>query len=716
MTLLKYAAIFTLLFLTEISVSQDKVLTLEDAVLKRRTELNPQSIKRLHWTEKPGQYCFSEKDSFYMVGQVLSNTTNELVSLLELKNLMNLPDSSNLKRLPSISWIGPNDFSFYHDGGLYLYDTEKKKIAKALVYNPKAANKSFAEKTLQLAYTVDDDLFVSNTEGEQLITSDGGNGIVNGQAVHRYEFGIMNGIFWSTHENYIAFYRKDESMVADYPLVDISTKPASLNSIKYPMAGEVSHHVTIGIYDVKAKKTIFLQTGEPKEQYLTNIAWGPNEKFVYVAVLNRDQNHLKFNKYDVITGELVTTLFEEKDEQYVQPLNPMFWLKNSNQFVWNSRRDGYRQLFLYEPNGKLLRKLTNTNWDVKDVLGQDQSGKNLIFTGTGENGSETHVFSVELKTGKITNISEIAGTHRLKLSPDGNFLIDQYSSLSTARETRIINTKGEITKSLLTSENPLSGYKIGSNKVFTIKAADNKTNLYCRMIKPHDFDSLKKYPALVYVYNGPGVQLITNSYVSGAPLWMHEFANRGYIVFTVDGRGSSNRGEEFEQATFRNLGNIEIEDQLIGVEYLKSLSYINSDKLAIHGWSYGGFMTTSLMLRSPKTFKVGVAGGPVIDWKYYEIMYTERYMDTPQTNPEGYEKSSLLNYVENLEGKLLMIHGTVDDVVVWQHSLDFVETCVSKGVQIDYFMYPQHPHNVRGKDRVHLMTKVLDYIDEELSK
>ena len=716
MTLLKYTAIFILLCLSEISFSQDKVLTLEDAVLKRRTELNPQAIKRLNWTEEAGTYCFLEKDSVYMVGQVLSKTTDKLVSLRELKNLMNLPDSLNLKALPSISWIGPNDFSFSHNGAIYLYATKKKKIAKALSFNPKAANKSFAKKTLQLAYTVDDNLFVSNIEGEQLITSDGGNGIVNGQAVHRYEFGIMNGIFWSTQENYIAFYRKDESMVADYPLVDISTKPASLKSIKYPMAGEISHHVTIGIYDVKAKKTIFLKTGEPKEQYLTNIAWGPNEKFVYVAVLNRDQNHLKFNKYDAITGELVTTLFEEKDEQYVQPLNPMLWLKNSNEFVWNSRRDGFRQLFLYEPNGKLIRKLTNTNWDVKDILGQDKSGKNLIFTGTGENGSETHVFSVELKTGEITNISKSEGTHRLKLSPDGNFLIDRYSNLTKANETRILTTKGETAILLLTSENPLSAYKIGSNEVFTIKAADNKTELYCRMIKPYDFDSLNKYPALVYVYNGPGVQLINNSYRSGAPLWMHEFANRGYIVFTVDGRGSSNRGEEFEQVTFGNLGDIEIEDQLKGVQYLKSLPYINSDKLAVHGWSYGGFMTTSLMLRSPNTFKVGVAGGPVIDWKYYEIMYTERYMDTPQTNPEGYEKSSLLNYVENLEGKLLMIHGTIDDVVLWQHSLDFVESCVSNGVQIDYFIYPQHPHNVSGKDRVHLMSKVLDYIEVELNK
>ncbi len=305
---------------------------------------------------------------------------------------MGLSDDEKITRLPSITWIGENDFSFYHNDAVYIYDLQKKKIAKAFSHQKGAANKFFASKTLSLAYTVDNNLYVTDASGTTQVTTDGGDGIVNGQAVHRYEFGIMTGIFWSTHQKQVAFYRKDESMVGDYPLVDISTKPASLNSIKYPMAGEASHQVTIGVYNTQTKKTTFLKTGEPKEQYLTNIAWGPNDQYIYVAVLNRDQNHLKFNQYDATTGELVKTLFEEKDEQYVQPLTPMFWLKNKTQFVWNSYRDGFRQLFLYNGNGEVIRKLTDTNWDVQQVLGEDGSGKNLIFVGTGENGTETHVF------------------------------------------------------------------------------------------------------------------------------------------------------------------------------------------------------------------------------------------------------------------------------------------------------------------------------------
>ena len=228
---------------------------------------------------------------------------------------------------------------------------------------------------------------------------------------------------------------------------------------------------------------------------------------------------------------------------------------------------------------------------------------------------------------------------------------------------------------------------------------------------PTDFDKTKKYPVIVYLYNGPHLQLVTNNFPASGNLWYEYMAQRGYIVFTMDGRGSSNRGTQFEQAVFRNLGETEMKDQLKGVEYLKSLPFVNAEKMGIHGWSFGGFMTTSFMLKYPEVFKAGVAGGPVIDWTLYEIMYTERYMDTPKENPEGYAKANLLDKVQNLKGKLLMIHGAQDDVVVWQHSVKFLKSAVDKGVQLDYFVYSGHPHNVSGKDRVHLMQKVTDYFD-----
>jgi dipeptidyl-peptidase-4 len=244
-----------------------------------------------------------------------------------------------------------------------------------------------------------------------------------------------------------------------------------------------------------------------------------------------------------------------------------------------------------------------------------------------------------------------------------------------------------------------------------LKAADGTTTLYGKLILPPNFDSTKKYPTIVYLYNGPNVQLLHNSFPESGNLWYEYMAQHGYIVFTMDGRGSWNRGIAFEQATHRKLGEVEMEDQVKGVEYLKNLKYVDAGRMGIHGWSFGGFMTTSLMLKHPGIFKCAVAGGPVMDWGMYEVMYTERYMSTPKDNPDGYKKSCLLDKVKNLQGKLLLIHGTNDDVVVWQHSIDFIKKSVDEGVQVDYFVYPGHEHNVRGKDRVHLMQKITDYFD-----
>ncbi len=280
--------------------------------------------------------------------------------------------------------------------------------------------------------------------------------------------------------------------------------------------------------------------------------------------------------------------------------------------------------------------------------------------------------------------------------------------------TQIIDNNGKTITGLNKSSNPLLDYKISRPKIFTLKTG-NDIDLYCRIILPTDFDSTKSYPVIVYVYGGPHAQLVTNRWYLGRyDFWFQYMAQNGYIVFTIDNRGSDNRGLEFEQSTFRHLGTKEIEDQLVGINYLKSLSYVDSNRIGVFGWSYGGFMTTSLMLRTNDTYKVGVGGGAVIDWKYYEIMYTERYMDTPETNPEGYEEASLLNYVDNLNGKLLLVHGTSDPVVVWEHTLEFAKKTAHMNKPLDYFPYVGHGHGVRGKDAIHLYNKISNYFFDNL--
>jgi dipeptidyl-peptidase-4 len=337
----------------------------------------------------------------------------------------------------------------------------------------------------------------------------------------------------------------------------------------------------------------------------------------------------------------------------------------------------------------------------------------LFFTSSKKSPLEKQFSVVQLKNAQIKDLTNASGTHTVSTNHDGTYFYDAYSNDTLPRIAYIGNVLSGKSDTLLKAKNTLLDYNRPTVNTINLKASDG-TLLYGKIILPTNFDSSKKYPVIVYLYNGPHIQIIKNSFPASGNLWYEYMAQKGYIVFTMDGRGSSNRGLQFEQAVYRKLGTVEMEDQLQGVAYLKNLSYVDTNRMGIHGWSFGGFMTTSFMLRNPGVFKVGVAGGPVLDWSMYEVMYGERYMDTPQENPEGYASSKLIDKVKQLKGKLLLIHGTSDDVVVMQHSINAIKKSVEEGVQIDYFVYPNHLHNVRGKDRIHLMQKITDYFDTYL--
>jgi dipeptidyl-peptidase-4 len=530
----------------------------------------------------------------------------------------------------------------------------------------------------------------------------------SGQAIARYEFGISKGTFWSPSGAFLAFYEKNEENVTEYPLLDYSSTPASSHPIKYPMAGQLSEHGRVGIVDSETGETTYLQQMGEEDSYVTNIAWSPDNQFIYLAHLNREQTSMALNKYNR-KGDFLKTIYQEFDEEYVEPENPPYFIPNGKgEFIWITEKNGFSNLVLMNDDG-IIRELTNLTYEITDFIGFNSEGTKAFFHATGENPTENHGYAVELETGTVTQLTSGNGTHTISVSESGKFYIDNYSSTTIPGKTTLYHTTKSKSWEILSAENPLSEYSIGTTEIFSKKTSDG-TELWCRMIKPSHFDETKKYPVLFYVYNGPHVQLVTDSWLGGASLWMHSLAEEGYIIFTVDGRGSSHRGIDFEQTVHENMGTIEVQDQAEMAEWLKTLPYTDNDRFAVHGWSYGGFMTTSLMLKKPGLFKVGVAGGPVIDWRLYEIMYTERYMDTPETNPEGYAEADLKTHVANLEGKLMLIHGASDDVVVMQHSMEFLTKCIEEGKEIEFFPYPGHAHNVRGKDRVHLMTKVLNYI------
>ena len=695
-----------ILFITTNTFAQTKKMSLEDAVLGYYKGLYPKSLSNLQWIKNSDKFIY-KKD-----GKILIFDTNHQkqyeISLKDFKKV--LPD---LKRLPYVELVTPEYLMFSQGQNKILFDYHNKSYKKiALPEN--AENDDFNYKKKAVAYTIDNNLYIATISNPKIaVTSFDDKNIVSGQAIARSEFGITKGTFWSPSGEKLAFYQKDESEVENYPLVDITQTPAKLHNIKYPMNGRGSEEPAVGVFDMKTGKTVYLKLFEKagKNHYATNLTWGPNERYIYLAELNRDQNHLWFNKYDASNGQFVKTLFEETNDKWVQPLHPAYFIPNGkNQFIWLSQRDGFWNLYKYNADGKFIKQLTRNKWVTKDLLGFSKKGKYALIYGTGPDARESYLYRVNTKNGKIKKISTETGTHYLLLSDDGKFYLDYFSSVDVPRKIFLGDTNAKKQTNIFTAENPLKDYNLPKPELFTVKG-ENNVDLYARMFKPTNFDPGKKYPVLVYVYNGPNVQLITNSWLGGASLWMPWFAqNKQYIVFTVDGHGSDNRGFDFESVIFRHLGQVEMKDQIHGIEYLKSLPYVDGDRIAVHGWSYGGFMTTSLMTTYPDVFKAGVAGGPVTDWKWYEVMYGERYMDTPDKNPEGFKETSVLNKIQNLKGKLLTIHGYQDDVVVPQHNIALHREAIKKGIQMDFYLYPTAKHNVRGKDRVHLMTKVLDYI------
>ncbi|MCC6252604.1 MAG: DPP IV N-terminal domain-containing protein [Bacteroidia bacterium] len=705
-----------ILLFTHNIYAQDKLFTMTDAVLNARTSLAPQTLKQLKWIKNSAEYSYVGTDNNLYKATAFTGKAQILVSLNDLNKALKNKNEDTLSSFPGMEWEDMNSFIFKANKKRWMWITSVKTLELRELDNfpNDAENIEKDKKKGFIAYTQNDNLHIWNAGKIYHITTDGSSNIVYGQSVHRNEFGINKGIFWGNTGDYLAFYRMDQSMVKDYPITDYNEKPAKANLIKYPMSGDSSHHVTLGIFNLKTLKTIYIKTPPPADHYLTNIAFSTDDKWIYIAELNRDQNSMQLNCYNTTTGNFEKTLFTETDNNYVEPLNPILWVTGkSGQFVWQSRRDGWNHLYLYDASGKLLKQLSKGDWEVTQVLGFSDNGEKVFFEATKESPLNRDLYYITLADNKIVRLTNGNGVNRSVMNSGGNYFINYFSNPTTPNNIQVIDSKTKKILDIFQSSNPLTAFKLGEMNLFSItnKQGDK---LFCRTYKPIDFDSTKKYPVIVYLYGGPHAQMVKNSWLGGGNLWFQYMAQKGYLVFTLDNRGSEASGKKFEQATFRQLGTIEMEDQLEGVNYLKSLKYVDASRMGVHGWSFGGFLTTSLMTRNPEVFKVAVAGGPVIDWSYYEIMYTERYMDTPQSNPEGYKNSNLLNYVDKLKGKLMLIHGTSDDVVLWQHSLLFTEKAVEKNIQLDYFPYPGHLHNVTGKDRVHLMQKISNYFFDYL--
>lgn len=712
-------------------MAQKKDLTLQDLIPggKNYAKFQPEN-KSVIWVgddmylEMGGKDAYTgAKPNHYPEIRVSRTTLNKKLQEMGLDTLSRLPKFT-------VPYKDKSVLAFSHKGHILHYDLEESQIVADYTMPKAGENYDFCSANHSFAFTEGQNLKVLLPDGTiKDVTNEDKPGIVCGTSVHQNEFGIRKGIFWSPNGSALAFYRMDESMVTDYPFVNIDKRVATAEPHKYPMAGMKSHHVTVGVYNLASGKTTWLKTGTPKEKYLTNIAWSPDEQTIYIAELNRGQDTMKLVAYSAITGEKKALLFTETDKHYVEPQHPALFVPgHPEQFIWQSERDGYNHLYLYNTKGELLKQLTKGEWVVLSVEGFDEKGENLFYTATKPHPLSSYSYGtplcmtnwkLNLKKGESVCLNHEAimvnGVHRAEVSPSGRYIVDSYSSWDIPRKIVITDTKrNKVVDTLLKAENPYAGYDMPEVERGQITAADGKTKLNYFLVKPLNMDSTKQYPAIVYVYGGPHAQLVTGSWMGGVSGWDIYMARRGYAIFTVDSRGSANRGHAFETVIHRNLGVNEMADQVKGVEFLKTKSFIDKDRIGVHGWSYGGFMTTNLMCSYPDIFKVGVAGGPVIDWSNYEIMYGERYMDHPKENPEGYKNANLKLKAKNLRGRLLLIHGDIDPVVVWQHSLGFLKACVDANTYPDYFVYPRHEHNVIGKDRPHLHELITRYFDDHL--
>ena len=659
-----------------------------------------------------------EVEECYLVDKKTGKET-VLFTVDDVNKWLGLAPESGLRALYNARFpYGDESLVLLNFGGeRRLIDFEQKKQ----VWHQSSASEyqasSFNTTSRHTAYVNDNQLYFRPADGgkDVQLTTDGSREIVYGRSVHRDEFGIHSGLFWSPDGMRLAFYRMDQSMVTDYPQVNLFTHIATHEPDKYPMAGQTSHEVTVGVYDVSADKTLYLKAGDPKDRYFTNVAWSPDSKTIYIFELNRDQNDCRLVSYDATTGERIAELYRETDDKYVEPQHPIMFLPwDANKFILQSQKDGYNHLYLFDKSGKELRQLTKGEWVVLGVVGFNAKDKSIIISSSESNPIQCNTWAVNVATGKRTLLDNGEGYHSPSLSGSGRYIADSYQTPTVPRNIEITDAKTRKRTAYYESPNPWEGYKVPQFTSGSIKAADGTTDLYWRMVKPADFDETKKYPTIVYVYGGPHAHLVDAHWNYASRSWETYMAQKGYITFILDNRGSENRGKAFEQATFRELGQQEMRDQMCGVEYLKSLPYVDADRIGVHGWSFGGFMTISLMTNYPDVFKVGVAGGPVIDWKWYEVMYGERYMDTPESNPEGYAKTSLLAKAKDLKGKLQIITGYNDPTVVPQHCLMFIEECIKAGTQPDFFAYPGEGHNMMGHKSVHLHERITQYFEDYL--
>ena len=696
--------------------------------------LNGHLTRGIAWTPDSRQYSYfsdvpasrtREGSRQLWIAEVASGRSRLLIAADKLESM--LPAQPGATQATGLGRHAAAEYQWAPSGTALLFQG-----ARALVWldlntqtprtlvsgNQKIADSKISPDGRYVSFVRDHNLWlVSVADGkERVLTQGGTEELRKGELdwVYPEELEITTAYWWAPDSSAIAYLEMDERKVAKYPLVEFSSPSGEAEEEAYPPAGGANPVVRVFVAPVEGGEARAMNTGENTDIYIPRVNWLTDSKHLAIQRLNRAQNVLELLVADVASGEARPVL-TEKDPYWINVSNDLHFLKDGKRFLWSSQRSGYRHLYLYDLEGKELAQLTKGEWEVTGIDAVDENKGLVYFTGTAQSPLERHLYRVSLDGGAVSRITIHAGTHEAKMSPDASAFVDTFSDAMNPPRQELVRADGSPLRLINENKVPeLATYHLSPVQFLTVKSRDG-VPLNALMIKPPGFDAKQKYPVIVYTYGGPHRQLVVNEWRDRTFLWNELLAQKGFIIFELDNRGSWGRGHGFETAIHHHFGAQELADQRDGVAYLRSLPYVDAARIGIWGWSYGGHMTLQAMFEAPEDFKAGFAGGPVTDWRFYDTIYTERYMGLPSQNEEGYRKSSPVNKVAGLKGKLLIAHGTSDDNVHFANTLSLINALIDAGKYVEVMPFPGRGHGVSdAAARIVLMHRVLQFFQDNL--
>ncbi|MGY5848129.1 S9 family peptidase [Salegentibacter sp. HM20] len=720
----KYVVLGLLIAATSAVYAQEKKISLEDIWGGEFSQERLQSLQSLN---NGKEYIVLNRDRENQTTQIdvydykSGNLSRSLINTKDIEGLDNFNNYS-LSEDESKILLSTESEQIYRRssrGIYYIYDLNSKKLTK--LSDKKVQEPTFSPDASKVAYVFENNIYtydISSGEETQVTTDGEINSIINGVTdwVYEEEFAFVRAFEWNKSGEKIAYLKFDESEVTEFSMDMFGQDLYPTQSIfKYPKAGEQNSEVSLFIYDLSSEENEKVELGDYEDFYIPRIKWTNDEEVLSVQVLNRHQNKLDFIFVDAgdMEAEVIMT---ETDEAYVDVTDNLTFLDN-NDFIWTSERDGWNHIYLYDKSGKLKNQVTSGNWEVTRYYGFDKKSNRIFYQST-ENGSVNRdVYSIKPNGKSKTRLTEKTGMNSADFSADYSYFINSFTNTQTPYEFSLHNAKnGKLVRNIKDNKALLEkekGYDFIPKELSTIEVNGNDLNMWT--IKPRDFDESKKYPLLMFQYSGPGSQSVSNSYYNANEYWYQLLANEGYMIVTIDGRGTGFKGADFKKVTQKELGKFEVEDQIQAARQLAALDYIDEDRIGIWGWSYGGFMSSNAILKGNEVFSMAIAVAPVTSWRFYDTIYTERYMTTPQENPSGYDENSPINHVEKLEGDYLLIHGGGDDNVHLQNTMRMVEALVQANKQFQWAIYPDRNHGIYGGNtRLHLYTLMTNFIKDKL--